>query len=218
MLDAKKIKAARALLDWNQQTLSQKSGLSIPAIANIERGAAKPRQDTLELIQQTFEQNGIEFIEPYGVQFVGDKFSMKMWSGHDSQFKIWADMFKEFSDGNGGEILMSGISDRPAVDRYPKEIAAFVRRRIDMKIDLRLLFCEDDSEIIGADPTIYRQIPKVLFAQTPHYIYKNKVALLQWDIQRVILLENKALAETFRQQFNYNWSIAKPLTTFTQIL
>ncbi len=218
MLDSKRIKAARALLEWTQKDLAKKSGLSLPAIANIERGAANPRKDSLDLLRQTFEQFGIEFLEPAGVQLVNEKFAFKVLTGRESQFQLWSDIARDFSDGKGGDLILSSVSDRPLVDRYPKETLAYLRRMNDLNVKRRILMCEGDNEIIGAQPEFYRQMPKILFAQTAYYIYKDKVALLMWELQKILLIENKNIADAFRTQFEYNWSISQPLTRHKQIL
>ena len=218
MADIKQFKAARALLEWTQDDLAKASGISLPAIANLERGSSKPRKDTLDILRKTFEENGIEFLEPAGVQIVAEKFGLKVWSGRDSQKRLWNDIYREFSDGQGGELLLSGVDDKPLVERYPQEALEYVRRLDSLKISRRILLCEGDNDIIGTNPGWYRQVPKVLFAQTAHYIYKDKVALLIWSIPRVLLIENKNVAETFRTQFEQNWALSQKLTTFNQIL
>jgi len=64
----RQIKAARALLDWSQDDLASKSGISIPTIKRLEArdGFLGGSRKTSERIFATFEAAGVEFIEENG--------------------------------------------------------------------------------------------------------------------------------------------------------
>jgi DNA-binding XRE family transcriptional regulator len=53
------IRAARALLGWNQTDLATVSGVSEIAIKNLERGATDPRVSTVNRIQEAFDRAGV---------------------------------------------------------------------------------------------------------------------------------------------------------------
>ena len=55
-------RAARALLNWSQEELVARAGVSKKTIADFERGATQPRAQTLAQIAQAFEAAGIEFL------------------------------------------------------------------------------------------------------------------------------------------------------------
>ncbi len=57
----KQCKAARELLGWKQDNLSEKSKISSGTIADFERGVRNLRMETLEAIVDTFEKAGIRF-------------------------------------------------------------------------------------------------------------------------------------------------------------
>lgn len=57
------IKAARALLRWNQADLARESGISEMTIKNLERGASTPRQITIDALRSALEQGGASFID-----------------------------------------------------------------------------------------------------------------------------------------------------------
>jgi predicted transcriptional regulator len=63
MIEPAQIRAARALLNWKQTDLAEKSGVSEPTIKNIERGATDPRTSTLRAIQFALEAGGVVFME-----------------------------------------------------------------------------------------------------------------------------------------------------------
>ena len=70
MITAEQIKAARQLLGWSTATLAIKSRRSIKGVAQAE-SSKLPRQTaeaSLRLIQQTFEEAGVEFSPEGGVK------------------------------------------------------------------------------------------------------------------------------------------------------
>lgn len=56
------MRGARGLLNWSQSELSKRTGISTTSIGNIEAGNTQPREATMKLIRQAFENSGIEFI------------------------------------------------------------------------------------------------------------------------------------------------------------
>ncbi len=65
MLIAAQIRAARALLDWSQRQLAEKSKLSVPTIKRME-GAMGPERSTeanVEAVRRALESAGIVFLD-----------------------------------------------------------------------------------------------------------------------------------------------------------
>ena len=64
MRSAEQLRAARALLDWNQDQLAEKSGVGVATIRRLEgqRGNLRTYSDTLWRLQTALEQAGIIFI------------------------------------------------------------------------------------------------------------------------------------------------------------
>ena len=64
MITIAQIRAARALLDWSRQTLSQNSGVGISALMRLETSSGIPSGNikTFEAVQNSLEKAGIEFI------------------------------------------------------------------------------------------------------------------------------------------------------------
>ena len=64
MITSDQIRAARALLDWSRSDLSSKSGIGLSALMRLESAEGVPggHVKTLEAVQKTFEEAGIEFI------------------------------------------------------------------------------------------------------------------------------------------------------------
>jgi hypothetical protein len=64
LITSAQIRAARALLDWSRQILSEHSGVGISALMRLESASGIPGGNikTFEAVQKAFEKAGIEFI------------------------------------------------------------------------------------------------------------------------------------------------------------
>ena len=66
MISAEQSRAARGLLDWSQQDLSDRAGVGIVTVRQVEAGVKKPRRATLNVIRRAFENAGVDFIDENG--------------------------------------------------------------------------------------------------------------------------------------------------------
>ncbi len=210
MLTAQLVRAARSLLEWRQQDLAVKSGISLPAINKLERGAVSPRQFTLDILQKTFEREGVEFIEGPGVRLTDNLFNIETHIGKNAPLQMWRDIIASHQEG-GGEALLSGLDESRWSD-YQPEITQVLADYQRLGITYRALLCDGDRNFHpGLDVRKhYRWISKALFTQLPYYVYKNKVAFVMWGRPlRVVILTHSIMADTFRRQFEMNWAGGK---------
>jgi predicted transcriptional regulator len=65
LITGRQLKAARALLGWEQTDLAKKSGVGISTIRRMEAFAGEigARTGTLSLVQRALERAGIEFLD-----------------------------------------------------------------------------------------------------------------------------------------------------------
>lgn len=61
IINYKQCKAARALLDWNQDILSEKVGVAKSTIGDFERGVRNLRIETMQKLVRVFANNNIRF-------------------------------------------------------------------------------------------------------------------------------------------------------------
>ncbi len=61
-------RAARALLNWTQETLARKVGVALKTVRDFETGRRKPLQIVRSSIKQALEQAGIEFLDSDGLR------------------------------------------------------------------------------------------------------------------------------------------------------
>ena len=66
MIMSAQSRAARGLLDWTQQELADRAGVSIVTVRQVEAGLSQPRRATLEVIRRALEAGGVKFIEENG--------------------------------------------------------------------------------------------------------------------------------------------------------
>ena len=60
------VRAARALLDWSREQLSEACGVPLRTLHRLERGEGEPQRRTIDAIRAALEAAGIEFIEQNG--------------------------------------------------------------------------------------------------------------------------------------------------------
>jgi transcriptional regulator with XRE-family HTH domain len=66
MITSAQCRAARALLEWNQQELAGRAHVGIVTVHQFESGVSQPRRATLDVIRRAFEAAGVEFIDENG--------------------------------------------------------------------------------------------------------------------------------------------------------
>jgi transcriptional regulator with XRE-family HTH domain len=63
MISPAQCRAARALLNWSQQQLADRSGLSFSTIRDFEKGRHVPYATNLATIEQTLTEAGVRFLD-----------------------------------------------------------------------------------------------------------------------------------------------------------
>jgi transcriptional regulator with XRE-family HTH domain len=61
MLTSAQCRAARGLLNWNQQELANAAGVGVATIRLFETGKGEQRRSTLTVIKQALEAAGVQF-------------------------------------------------------------------------------------------------------------------------------------------------------------
>ncbi len=64
IITSEQVRAARALLRWEQKNLSENSGVSLPTVKRLEtqRGKLNAFQSSITALTNAFETAGIEFL------------------------------------------------------------------------------------------------------------------------------------------------------------
>ena len=211
MISIEQIKAARVLLGWGQVELARASGISLPALGNLERGAVVPRLKTITAIQKALEDSGIEFIDGPGVRRQNEPLKIEMLEGADAISRLFEDFYVTLRRA-GGELLVRGVTEQKFLKCVREPLLLYLRRTSRLKrIRTRFLVCEGDAHFIGKRETaLYRWVDREFFWNVPSYIYRDKYAVLLWGPPlRVVITQNPSLAETYRKQFDADWKRAQ---------
>ena len=207
------IRGARGILNWSQTDLAERTGISATSIGSIENGQSTPRANTLQTIQKSFENAGIEFLGTDGVRLkTGD---VRIFKGHNGLIDFYDDIYSSTRDGFEGEILVSNVDERQFVKHLGEYADTHIERMSSLgKVLYKILIREGDNFIPGSSYAEYRWIPRDLFSSVPFYVYGDKLAIILFDAEiTIITLEYPSIAEAYRVQFADMWRRATPTDT-----
>ncbi len=208
MISISQIRAARALLDWTQNELAKKSGLSLRALNSIERGLAAPRTDTLRFIQETFEKENIEFTENDGVRRKTERMDILKYEGADCLGQHLLDIMQELRTSNG-EVLLNTSSDEDFAGIAPSILDDYFMHLSRYRITERMLVAKGETYVIGP-PSTYRWMRADVFSHVAYVVYGDNVSFqIPQTPHRVIIIRNPGIADMFRRQFEVNWALAE---------
>jgi len=102
MISAQQIRAARAMLEWSQETLAQESGLSLATIYNLEKGHQSIRSSMG--LRKAFESKGVEFS---GTNTVSRRLEEHInYGGPEGTEKFYQDLLSTARDDDGDIVAM----------------------------------------------------------------------------------------------------------------
>ena len=201
------IRGARGILNWSQQDLAQRTGISATSIGAIENGQTTPRESTLATIRKTLETGGIEFIGLEGVrQRSGD---VRIYTGRDGLIEFYDDVYQTIQQ-DPSPVYVSNVDERlfvKALGDYAKVHVARIEGL--KKKEYKILIKEGDNYTPGASYAEYRWIPRELFSSVPFYIYGKKLAVIIFENEpSIVLLKYPSVSEAYRVQFLDMWNRA----------
>lgn len=208
MINKEQIKAARALLNWSQKTLAEKcEQVSAPTIKLIETGKINSKPDTLGIIQQTFENDGIEFLPQSGVRFRDDLLTIIDGRSDINIFlRLLDDIYYTMKKAKG-EVLWSFIDENIS----PPEVIAREKMIRDAGIAYRNLIRYGDTNIVNGPVEEYRWLPEGYFLHNLTAVYGDKFATVvqkpqDKTIDKIILINDPSIAEMKRKEFEIIWN------------
>ncbi|HOO51871.1 MAG TPA: helix-turn-helix domain-containing protein [Alphaproteobacteria bacterium] len=203
MISVKQIRAGRALLDWSQKELADKTGISLRALANIEVGNAVPRSSTEEFIRLALEQGGVEFLSADGVRLKEEVLEILSFEGQDALRMMFSDILNVLPDG--GELVGINLNEKYFFDHGGEYLSDFYDKMKCRNIRERLLIRRGDKFLI-TEKSSYRWLRPDLFTEVPFVVYGNTVMQILWgDKLKLILIRNDALARAYKKQFEIYW-------------
>ncbi|MFA4994647.1 MAG: helix-turn-helix transcriptional regulator [Bdellovibrionales bacterium] len=216
-INARQIKAARALLNWSQESLALASGLSVTTIRKIESGHLSPRRKTTKAILTGLKNSDIEFIDSTGVRL--KKHGVEVIEGEDCYLRFLDKVYHDVKKC-GGEILFMN-ADNSRMNRA--EIDGHIRLR-KCGLKHRSLMKEGNTHIVFPLSEC-RWIPEKYFKFGLPIIYQNKVAIyvyekaLNKDMDKIYVFNNAFLADAMKSTFEFMWDNFRepPLTTAPEV-
>jgi transcriptional regulator with XRE-family HTH domain len=213
VLDARQIRAARALMDWSQEDLATASTLSVATIRKIESGHISPRGRTTELIRRALEDAGLEFLEPDGVRHRPEDISVYL--GNEG-FRDFFDDIYQTARKKGGEIVVvctsevffnAALGDEFRFAHYQRMSA------LKDRVSVKCILTENGDVLPATAYCEYRWISKHYVDSVPFYVYDDKYAIitLESDSPKIIVIQSRSTAEAFRHQFYSMWEKATPI-------
>ena len=110
----------------------------------------------------------------------------------------------------GGEVLCTAIDETIPLKENQTIIDQYERDMIEYKIKEKVILKEGAKGIFKKETSKYKRLPKKFFNINPIQIYGDNVQILIWgNPDDLIIIRNKAAAESYRKQFELMWSIAK---------
>lgn len=208
MISIDQIRAARALLNWTQSELAQRSHLSLRALNSIERGLVVPRIDNLRVIQETFEQADIEFGENDGVRRRTEQLTILKFEGANYFDQHHLDIMEHLREP-GAEVLFNLASEKDCIGLNQDILNDYFVHITRYGITERLLVAKGDIYVIGK-PSDYRWLKPETFNHVFYIVYGTNVAFhILGQPHRLIIIRNPAIADMFRRQFDANWLTAE---------
>jgi len=215
-INARQIKAARALLDWSQEDLSLAAELSIATIRKIESGSISPRDKTMDSIKKALEEANIEFTFPDGVRLKHN--AVEVLEGEDCYLRLLDIVYYSLKDKKG-ELLVSYADNSLS----PNEVIENQYRLRKAGIKFRYLVEEGNTYLIFPKEE-YRWLPSKYFHNSVVQIFGNKVALSSQKSKtslmpsKIVVIESQTLSETLRNAFNFMWDNCRipPISTVPQ--
>ena len=98
-------------------------------------------------------------------------------------------------------------------DKMPYYAPIFSKRKLQKGIKTKMLIRQGREKTTRSKLTEYRMLPSDIKSPATINIYNSKVAIFIWkDFPEVILIENKAVSETFKNYFMFMWKHSKKLS------
>jgi transcriptional regulator with XRE-family HTH domain len=208
------IRGARAFLGWDQKTLSEKTDLNTYVISSLETKRHNPTKETLGKIVKVFLEEGIHFLAGGGFKL--QKNLIQIYEGQEGWLQVLDDI-KRTCGADKKEVLYWGNDDKRSSDKVNEKHKV----HYNLGIPYRFLIEKNNDFILGPLEE-YRKIDKkLILSKDVVTIYGDKIAFFaeeEGDLEnyiltkvKIIILDNKGLAEQFRAYFNNLWNDGKPV-------
>lgn len=208
LITADQIRAARALKNWSQTDLAERTGLAVPTIANIELGKQIPGKNTIEKIIDAFKIGEITFT-PHGVEF--DRNEIVTLSGWGKFKNLLIDVLRTLEDKPAKEkdFLIFSADDSLSTD---EEIMLYDEMH-ERGIVQKRIISSRAKEVTYLLKQTKEIDPKYFDDQGAIFLYGNKLAFYTAPQDgaeaATTIITNERIATTFKKIFAFMWDNLK---------
>lgn len=212
MITGPQSSAARALLGWTLADLARESGLAAATLTDFENAKRPSSSETIQKIISAFERAGIMFTDGEGVR--KRTYEVRVLRGQEGFWSFYDDIYETIKS-KGGKILVSNVDEKVfwkwlGDKRTPHKARMEKLTNFEQKIIVK----EGTSELLTAyDTTAYRLLPAHQFAETPFYLYGDKLAIINFeerDVQ-IFIIDQPNIAAAYEKTFFALWDICRPV-------
>jgi len=204
LITADQIRAARALKNWSQTDLAERTGLAVPTIANIELGKQIPGKNTIEKIIDAFRVGEIKFTA-YGVEFDRNEIVTLYGWGKFKSLLIDAIRTLEEQPAKERDFLVFSADDSLSTEEEDDLYAEMDRRGINRK----RIISNKAKAVTDALKATKEIDPKYFDDQGAIFLYSNKLAFYtapqgEQDATTTVIT-NERIATTFKKIYAFMW-------------
>ena len=207
-ITVQQIKAARALLDWDQQALADHAGLQVHQIRTLETERAKSSK-VIEAVYKTFVDHGLGFIDD-GV--TKRRFEMKVLHGQTGFWAFYDDIYETVRQ-HGGRILVSNVEET-VFWKWLGDYRIIHRERMEKlnNFTQKILVKEGTQNLLtNYHTTSFALLSSTQFTGVPFYLYGTKLAIINFeenDVQ-VFIIDHPNISVAYEKTFYALWDSAK---------
>lgn len=226
--DATQIRAAMAMLSWENDDLAKAADIAASSVHNIKRGLTRPQPRILIAIRAVFEAQGLEFIDNSGVRHRPE--GLEELNGYEG-FCRFVDGVYEYFLSHGGKVRANGVRNEDWIQylgKYNEVHISRMEKLTQQRSDIELLHLsmqgeEHKSKFYGGYVK-YRFFSPENFdsLSVPFYTYGDNTAILNFQTEnppKILLIKSATVAQTFVKLFDFLWkiSLASSSTTATKL-
>lgn len=215
-INARQVRAARALLAWSQAKLAEKAEIARSTLAALESGSENIRRDIIRKIEHVFAENDIDFTTPDGVAL--RPVSINFYDEYGAAYRLIPDIHnaverlkKQIDEGQESRqqhlFLVSGLGKINPTHEVAACLNDGLKIISDADVEVKIL-CHPELNFFLTDKSHYRKLPEnssQLSDDKITLIYHNRVAVVQWKPHKLWLTQCAEVAAFSRGVFCDLW-------------
>jgi transcriptional regulator with XRE-family HTH domain len=211
-ISSSQCRAARALLNWTQPELAERSDVHVQTISAFENGTNTPSARTLKRITEVLEISGIEFTNSDGLH--RRESNITKYHGMEGFESFLDDVYltaaRTGTKQKPCEVFLSNVHHQNWIkwmgeEKWENHIQRMTKAKDIM--DVRILVKEGDTNFPANGYSKYKWIPVDFFNDKSFYSYDDKLAFLNFqktDVEITIMCQTE-FAQGYRALFKIAW-------------